>query len=150
MTATPLITLLGDAINRSLGLLTRALRTGNAPLRLSVYAVALALCAVSLFGGLVASGEGLSDPVFFLVLAAVAASVERWSIRLGPASEESISLLPTIFAAVLLGPLPALLVGAASMLGDLIPRDGVPLPYLRWGVYTSVRALTGGITGFVA
>jgi putative nucleotidyltransferase with HDIG domain len=105
---------------------------------------------MSVLAALVGTGEGLGDPLIFVALAAVAAVVERWSIKLWPGSEESISLLPTIFAAVLLGPLPAMLVGAASMVGDLVPREGVPLPYLRWAVYTCTRALTGALAGFSA
>jgi putative nucleotidyltransferase with HDIG domain len=58
--------------------------------------------------------------------------------------EESISLLPTLFAAVLLGPLAGLLVGAASMLGDF------RRPYLKWSVYTSSRAIIGALTGLTA
>jgi putative nucleotidyltransferase with HDIG domain len=110
---------------------------------LPLYASSLAFLALSVLAALLVSGQDLADPVTLGFLAFVAATVERWSIKIGPASEESVSLLPTIFAAVLLGPLPALLVGAASMVGDLFPREGVPLPYLRWAVYTSTRAMTG-------
>ena len=58
--------------------------------------------------------------------------------------EESISLLPTLFAAVLLGPLAGLIVASASMLGDFRK------PYLRSVVYTASRGLNGGITGLIA
>jgi putative nucleotidyltransferase with HDIG domain len=62
----------------------------------------------------------------------------------------SVGLLPTLFAAVVLGPLAALVVSAASMLGDLGRAKDVPLRHLRWIVYTCSRSLTGAITGIVA
>ena len=43
-----------------------------------------------------------------------------------------------LFAAVLFGPLAALIVASASMLGDFTR------PYLRWGIYTSSRRDHGG------
>ena len=59
--------------------------------------------------------------------------------------EESISLLPTLFAAVLLGPLAGLVVASASMLGDF------RRPYLRSVVYMASRAGSlEGCTGLVA
>ena len=54
----------------------------------------------------------------------------------------SIALLPTLFAAVLFGPLAAGLVNAASMLGDpelFAPRDPDRAPRLKWASYTSSR-----------
>ena len=36
------------------------------------------------------------------------------------------------------------------MTRDLVPRSGIPLPYLRWAVYTSARALTGALAGGLA
>jgi putative nucleotidyltransferase with HDIG domain len=77
-------------------------------------------------------------------LAAVAALCERGRVQLSTTTESSIALLPVIFAAVVLGPLAALLVGAASLLGDFRP------PYLKLAVYTSSRAITGALAGFSA
>ena len=81
-----------------------------------------------------------------LLLAVVAAIAERGGVQMSTTMdlEESISLLPILFAAVLLGPLAGLVVAAASMLGDF--RQ----PYLRSVVYTASRAIIGGITGLVA
>ena len=106
---------------------------------LTVTAIGLALTLVG-----TASLEG-SAWVLFL-LAAVAAIAERGSVQMSTTMdlEESISLLPTLFAAVLLGPLGGLVVGAASMLGDC------RTPYLRWLIYTSTRAITGGVAGLIA
>jgi putative nucleotidyltransferase with HDIG domain len=79
-----------------------------------------------------------------LALAAVAAAAERGSVRLSTNMEQSISLLPTLFAAVVFGPVEGMLVGAASNLGDLRK------PYMKWGVYTSTRALGGAAAGLSA
>jgi putative nucleotidyltransferase with HDIG domain len=73
-----------------------------------------------------------------------AAFAERGSVRLSSTVEESISALPMLFAAVLFGPLAALLVASASMLGDFTR------PYLRWSIYTSSRAITAAIVGWLA
>ena len=65
-------------------------------------------------------------------------------MKLSSTVDESISALPMLFAAVLFGPLAAMIVAAASMLGDFTR------PYLRWGIYTSSRAITASIVGAVA
>jgi putative nucleotidyltransferase with HDIG domain len=65
----------------------------------------------------------------------------------------SIALLPTLFAAVLFGPLAAAIVNASSMLGDpdlFGPRDGAQAPRLKWITYTSTRFITGAVAGTVA
>jgi putative nucleotidyltransferase with HDIG domain len=81
-------------------------------------------------------------------LAALAAIAERGSVRLSTSLstsvEQSLSLLPTLFAAVAFGPLAGLAVGAVSNLGDL------RRPYLKWVVYTSTRALGGVAAGTAA
>ncbi len=109
-----------------------------------VYLAALAGGAVALLG-LCASVQGVTaNPWAVAALAAVAAVSERWSARLGDNLEASVSLVAMVFTAVLFGPVEALLVAAASTAGDFRP------PFMRWGVYTSSRALTGGATGLVA
>jgi putative nucleotidyltransferase with HDIG domain len=79
-----------------------------------------------------------------VALVAVAALSERGRVQLSRTTESSIALLPVIFAAVVLGPLAALLVGAGSLLGDFRP------PYMKLTVYTSARAITGALAGFAA
>ena len=79
-----------------------------------------------------------------VALAAVAALSERGRVRLSQTTESSIALLPVIFAAVVLGPFAALVVGAASLLGDFRP------PYLKLAVYMSTRAITGAAAGYAA
>jgi putative nucleotidyltransferase with HDIG domain len=85
---------------------------------------------------------------FVAVLAVVAAVAERGTVRLSNNIEESISLLPTLFGAVLFGPLAGMVIGAASMVGDLWSDH--PMRYLRWAIYTSTRAIAGALTAFAA
>jgi len=79
-----------------------------------------------------------------VALIAVAALSERGRVQLSGTTESSIALLPVIFAAVVLSPLAALLVGAGSLLGDFRP------PYMKLTVYTCTRAITGALAGFAA
>ena len=96
------------------------------PQRLTLmYVATLLAAAAATAAALIASGYTLEAPVTVLALAAAAAVAERISVRFAVAQsgltrteEQSLSLLPTLFAAVLFGPLAAAAVGAASMLGD--------------------------------
>jgi HD superfamily phosphohydrolase YqeK len=111
-----------------------------------VYAAVLTALAVALALVLTATTT-LSGSVWVLLLiAAVAAIAERGSVQMSTTMdlEESISLLPTLFAAVLLGPLGGLVVGGASMLGDF------RAPYLRSLIYMATRAIGGGVAGLLA
>jgi HD-GYP domain-containing protein (c-di-GMP phosphodiesterase class II) len=108
---------------------------------LRCYAIVLGLAAIGLTIAPTAFGVSLGNAWFVLALAVVAAAAERGSVTLTKTTEESISILPTLFAAVLFGPVAAALVGAASMIGDF--RS----PYLRWVVYTSTRTINGALTG---
>jgi putative nucleotidyltransferase with HDIG domain len=104
----------------------------------------LATAATTLFW-LTAATYGTTGSAYTVAaLALIAAVAERWTARLGDNLEASVSLVAMVFAAVLLGPVESLLVAAASTAGDFKP------PFMRWGVYTSGRALTGGATGVVA
>ena len=80
------------------------------------YLAALAFAAVVLF--YFAFGYGLGNATAVVGLACVAAVAERGRVRLGEASEVSISLLPTVFAAAMFGPLAGMIVAAASFIGD--------------------------------
>src|SRR5438876_2454500 len=77
---------------------------------------------------------------------------ERQSVRLTSSVEISVSFLPFVFSAVLFGPLPTMIVGAAGMLSQFPLRrpPDVDQPYLRWVVWTSTRALVGASAGFGA
>jgi putative nucleotidyltransferase with HDIG domain len=77
---------------------------------------------------------------------------ERQGVRLTSCVEISVSFLPFVFAAVLFGPLAAIIVGAAGMLSQFPLRRSVDVdqPYLRWLVWTLTRALVAASAGFGA
>jgi putative nucleotidyltransferase with HDIG domain len=106
-----------------------------------VYAFGLGLIAVCLAAGLVASGETLGPIWVLLLIALVGAVAERERISFSSNIEVSISLLPTLFVAVVFGPLAAMLVAVLAMLGDF------RRPYMRWGIYSLSESITAGIAG---
>jgi putative nucleotidyltransferase with HDIG domain len=121
--------------------------------RTVVYVAALVVAALLTAVVLLAAGYSLEAPLSVLALAAAAAVAERSSLRITKTMETSISILPTLLAAVLFGPLAAAVVGAASMLGDpeLISRgDRLRAPRLKWATYTSSRFIGGAATGLAA
>jgi putative nucleotidyltransferase with HDIG domain len=113
-------------------------------LRICAYAVGLWISAGVILVALLASGQQVETiwPLFALGL--LGAVAERSRVRLSANLELSISLVPSLFAAVTFGPLEAMLVGAASLLGDLRK------PYSYWAVYTPVEAITGAASGLAA
>jgi putative nucleotidyltransferase with HDIG domain len=125
-----------------------------------VYAAGLVATASATALALVASGYGLEEPLTVVALAVAAAVAERISVRLTVTQsgltrthEQSISLLPTLFAAILFGPLAAAAVGGASMLGDpelISRRDPDRAPRLKWATYTSTRFIGGAAMGLAA
>ncbi|MDP9278570.1 MAG: HD-GYP domain-containing protein [Gemmatimonadota bacterium] len=126
---------------------------------MSRYQLALVGATVALAAGVLGAGQRLGNVWAVLGLALVAATAERGRVRLGENIEASISLIPTVFAAAVFGPLAAMVVGSASFAGEfprLLPssrRDAVlarGAPYLRWGIYTCIRALSGGMAGTAA
>jgi putative nucleotidyltransferase with HDIG domain len=107
---------------------------------------------VACLWGVMATGAGalaLTQPTLgnawvVALLALVAAVAERGRVELTSHLSESISLVPTLFAAVLFGPAAAMVVAVASFLPEL------RVPYLRWASYTASRAITAGVTGLAA
>ena len=135
------------------GIVQGFLKIGVHPQRRTVaYVLALVTCAVATALSLVFAGYDLEAPLTVLALAAAAAGAERISVRLTRNTELSISVLPTLFAAVLFGPLAAATVGGASMLGDpeLTSRRRDRAPRLKWATYTSTRFISGAVTGLAA
>ena len=131
------------------------------PKRLTVaYVVLVVVVAVTTGLALIGSGYALESPATVAALAAAAAIAERISVRFAVAQrgltrteEQSIHLLPTLFAAVLFGPLASASVGAASMLGDpelMARRDPDRAPRLKWATYTSARFIGGAAMGLAA
>jgi len=121
----------------------RRVCAGAATAGLWLYATVLAATAVTLAFALAAAGSGVGDVWVIVALAVAAAAAERGTVRLSSSIEVSITVLPTLFAAVVFGPLAAMVVCAASMLGDF-------RPFLKWAIYTSSRAITGAVTALVA
>jgi putative nucleotidyltransferase with HDIG domain len=78
------------------------------------------------------------------LLAGFALWAEQHHVRITPNAEMTVSVLPVLFAAVVFGPLDAMVVGAVGLLGDL------GTPHLRWAIWTAMRALAGGLAGVAA
>jgi hypothetical protein len=115
--------------------------------------VALVFASVFTAFALLAAGYTVGAPAAVFALAVAAAVAERSSVRLTKTTEQSISILPTLLAAVLFGPLAAAVVGGASMLGDpdlTARRDANRAPRLKWATYTSIRFIGGAATGLAA
>lgn len=124
-----------------------------APVRTLTYVLALVATATLTGALLLGAGYGLEAPITVLVLTIVAAIAERGGVQVARMTEQSISVLPTLFAAVLFGPLAAGVVGAGSMLGDpeLFSRSNAQrAPRLKWATYTSTRFIGGAVTGLAA
>src|SRR5262249_12977095 len=98
------------------GIVQGARTLSPAQTRTGLYVGCLVAAASATAIGLVIAGYGLVAPVTVLVLGAAAAAAERGNVRITKAIELSLSQSPTLFAAVLFGPLAAGVVGAASML----------------------------------
>ena len=108
------------------------------------------LTAATLCVVLVALGYRLESPLVVLCLAAATAVAERWSVPISATTDLTVYLLPTVFAAVVFGPLAAGVIAAASMLGDpeLFRRgDPARAPRLKWANYTAASFITGAVAG---
>jgi len=110
-------------------------------------AVALTTCLVLLL-----LDYRVESPFVVGLLAIATAVSERWTVRLSATSVLTVYLLPTVFAAVVFGPLAAGVIGASSMLGDPVLRKGNAdrAPFLRWVNYTAASFITGVLAGVTA
>ena len=119
-----------------------------------IYVIGLSGAAVAICVGLVAAGYDLgTDPWTVVALVLVNAIAERSGVYITRTAQMSIALLPTLFAAVLFGPLAAGLVCASSMLGDpeiLSRSDPARAPRLKLASYASSRFIDGVRRGLVA
>lgn len=122
--------------------------------RTQLYVTGLTISAVAILAALLLKGYNLEGAVWTIVaLVAINAVAERSGVWITRTLQLSIALLPTLFAAVLFGPLAAGLVNALSMLGDpdLFARsDHDRAPRLKLLSYTSSRFITGAAAGLVA
>ena len=123
------ITLLGDA--QVFGRIAQ--RVGATP-RVLAYVLSVQFAAWLVAAGLLVAGDRFGSLASVLALAVVAAYGERGHITLRDDLTVSISLLPAIFAAVLFGPLAAMVVFGAS--GVFLP-----FPVLGRVSYTGSRAV---------
>lgn len=110
----------------------------------AVFALSLSTVALLLASVLVLMGYPLGDLWAIAALSGAATIAERGKIELNSAAKASISLFPQLIAAVLFGPLAAMVVSVASMLGDF------PRPYVRWLTYASGRSIGAACAGLVA
>src|SRR3954447_23634305 len=102
----------------------------------ATYIGIVSLSATAVAALLVVERVGVGSWPGVIALGAVAAFSERGRIKLKGSLDVSISLLPATFAAVLYGPLAAMLVFGASVVGLSLPVAGRI-------AYMSSRALTG-------
>ena len=130
-------------------LLRRTIFRVGRDLALRIWLGALAIAAGGMFLGLVLAGYRVRNPVALVVLAILAVGAEHEGIRLTPGVEVSVASILCVFAAVVFGPVPAIIVGAAGLLADL-PRRDVAQPVLRWLNWTSVRVFAAGGAGLAA
>jgi putative nucleotidyltransferase with HDIG domain len=111
----------------------------------TIYAAGLALAAVALLGSLVASGATLGGPIWVVaLLAALAVLAERQPVRITSSLEATVTVLPVLFAAVVYGPLAAMVVGGCGVIGDF------RRPWVRWITWLALRVLTAGAAGLAA
>jgi putative nucleotidyltransferase with HDIG domain len=108
------------------------------------FALSLSGIAAVLAVSLVLRGYSLGDLWAVAALSGTAQLAERGKIRLNNTATASISLFPTLIAAVLFGPLAAMVVSTASLLGDF------SRPYVRWVTYASGRAIGAAFAGLFA
>jgi putative nucleotidyltransferase with HDIG domain len=129
------ITLLGDTQ------VFRRIRRDFADVNLGTAAWMILVHATAWVTGaaLIVRGFGFGNWVAVVALAGVAAYGERDHIKLRDQLTISISLLPAIFAAVLFGPLAAMVVFGASAIFISFPVAGRVC-------YVGTRALTGAVT----
>lgn len=114
------------------------------PARMALYAGVLTCATGSLAALLATSGATFGSLPTLLLLAACAIGVQRARIRVATNIEQSLSLLPVLCAALVLGPVAGLVVGVVSLLPDL------RRPWLRWIIYTNGRGLNGALVGILA
>jgi putative nucleotidyltransferase with HDIG domain len=116
----------------------------DAEVRVQAYAIVLCVLNLGLACAFIAAGYGLHSPLAVAALCLAAALAQRGQVQVSGALKVSISLFPILLAAVLFGPMGAMAVSVASMLGE--PTS----PITRWVVYASSRSLTGAAAGLIA
>jgi len=113
-------------------------------LALRAYGTLLAFAAAVFSVILLTRGYHFGPLVPTVVTAAVAFLCEKLDVRVSPHLEVSVSFLPLIFAAVVFGPISAVVVAFICLLGE------IGRPWERWIIWTSSRCLVVGVAGFAA
>jgi len=109
------------------------------------FATGLVVAVLALVAGLVGTGHALGAPLWIVVaLCAVALLAERQSVHITATTQMSVSALPILFAAVVYGPLPAMIVAGSALTLDC------GRPYTRWVIWTFSRSLVAGLAGLAA
>jgi putative nucleotidyltransferase with HDIG domain len=109
------------------------------------YATGLVVAVLGLAGTLAYYSVGLNAPIWVLVaLVGIALLAERESVKISANTEMSISVFPILFAAVLYGPLDAMVIGACALALEC------RRPFVRWVIWTFSRSLVAGIAGLAA
>lgn len=116
----------------------------EAEVRVQAYTGLLVCLSVATFAGLALSGYEVGNPWAVGALCVAGALAQRGQVDVSGALKVSISLFPILLAAVLFGPLPAMMVSVSSMLGE------ERRPLTRWVCYASSRSLTGAVAGLIA
>jgi putative nucleotidyltransferase with HDIG domain len=114
------------------------------PLALRLWIVGVGILALGLAVGFSVSGWSLGNLWVVALLALVAAMAERGRVWLTEDTSESVSLVPTLFAAVLFGPIAAMLVAGVSIAAR--PER----PYAKWAYYSFTRVVAGALAGVAA
>jgi putative nucleotidyltransferase with HDIG domain len=109
------------------------------------FAASLVVLATALASILTTTSGSLGAPAWMVVaLCLVALLAERQSVHITATTQMSVSALPIIFAAVVYGPLPAMVVAASALALDC------GRPYTRWVIWTFSRSLVAGLAGVAA
>jgi putative nucleotidyltransferase with HDIG domain len=109
-----------------------------------IWVAVVTVAALLVAALLVLFGYGYVNTWAVAALAILAAVADKGHVEISSRVKVSISLLPTLFAAVLFGPLAAMTVFAAAL---LLRNDIPPLGRVS---FMATRALTGAVTGLAA
>jgi putative nucleotidyltransferase with HDIG domain len=123
----------------------------------SVLLSALALAVASTTVMIAPPLDAHADAWPIILFAMLALLAERESIPVSASTEASVAALPLVFAAVVFGPIGAIVVGGVAMLSEFPwtrfvrrAEHGLERPYLRFVVWTSSRVLVAAVGGVVA
>ena len=113
--------------------------------RLEWFAAGLVAATAALAGVAINIEDSLGGPLWLIgVLAGAAIWAERQPVRVTANLEMTVSVLPVLFAAVVYGPVPAMVIAVIGLLVEF------RAPYIRWLIWTCTRMLAAGLSGLAA